>query len=76
MDDLYNNIRHEWNRSGVIRGELAGELRCMYCGKFHTLTTTTALRYLKQGWPTCCGYTMRWLTENEFSADTTPPASD
>lgn len=51
--------------------EFGGFLRCETCG------TRQALGHvgfkLAGGWPTCCGYTMRWWTQRQIDADEVPP---
>ena len=41
-----------------------GILRCQVCGKELDCSTNDCGYYLRRGWPTCCGHTMR-LTMKE-----------
>lgn len=43
-----------------------GMLHCDQCGKERTMQEGDAGYYLFNGWPKCCGYTMRWITANEI----------
>ena len=40
-------------------------LECQECKRRTAITRVGAARYLRAGWPKCCGYTMRLLTEND-----------
>jgi hypothetical protein len=57
-----------------LRGELAslgGVLRCRVCGAeqpiddLHNQLDFSAVVVV--GWPTCCGYTMRWITARQLA---------
>ena len=45
-----------------IAGDVAGNrewwLECGACGDKRTITKVQFARYLAQGWPECCGYTV------------------
>lgn len=41
-----------------------GLLRCTTCQRELPLGDVGAK--LRDGWPTCCGYTMRWFTQREL----------
>lgn len=43
-----------------------GLLRCMTCGREKPLGDPG--EKLSEGWPRCCGYTMRWITERQFAS--------
>ena len=45
-----------------------GILRCLTCGREQSLERGEAERrtYDGEGWPKCCGHTMRWITEREL----------
>lgn len=53
-----------------------GHLECMICHRIADLGDPAA--YLRDGWPKCCGETMRWLTAGELerSGFTPGPESD
>lgn len=44
-----------------------GLLRCTECGREQPLGDATS--HLRTGWPMCCSYTMRWLTQRELDAE-------
>lgn len=43
-----------------------GLLRCTVCGREAPLGDTS--EHLRNGWPMCCRYTMRWITQRELDA--------
>jgi hypothetical protein len=52
-----------------VRKRLAtfgGHLECRHCHTVRPLKYTLG-RYLKRGWPMCCGETMEWLTEEQLA---------
>lgn len=62
-----------------MAGELAQELSsfggylvCEECGRRQGLNEERIGSSLRHGWPTCCGYTMRWVTQREIDAGTAP----
>lgn len=40
-------------------------LECDECRRRQPVTKADAGRYLSEGWPTCCGWTMRLVTVKE-----------
>lgn len=40
-------------------------LKCEGCGRTISLNFEKASRYLSNGWPKCCGYTMTLITKKE-----------
>jgi hypothetical protein len=47
-----------------------GVLRCTQdCGMPMRLDEERIARYLRDGWPKCCGYTMRWVTQRELDEE-------
>jgi hypothetical protein len=54
-----------WSASG-------GFLRCENCGRQEELGRTDIAVNLRQGWPKCCGYTMRWWTQRQIDAGEVP----
>jgi hypothetical protein len=59
------------NRAKTIHGAIGAELdgfggylQCNSCGHKQDMRTGDSGRYLKAGWPTCCTYTMTWVTQN------------
>jgi hypothetical protein len=52
--------------------EFGGVLRCLHCG--HEEPLGDVAHHLAHGWPRCCGYTMRWLTQRELDAEKEVPA--
>lgn len=44
-----------------------GHLRCTVCGREQPLGDTS--QHLRNGWPMCCSYTMRWITRRELEAE-------
>lgn len=47
---------------------IGGLLRCTVCLREEPLGDVGA-RTTGGGWPRCCGYTMRWLTQRELDAE-------
>lgn len=45
--------------------KFGGLLRCMTCGREDSLGDPDA-RVNGEGWPRCCGQTMRWITERQL----------
>lgn len=45
---------------------IGGVLRCTTCQRERPLGDVGAK--LRDGWPTCCGYTMRWITQRQLAA--------
>lgn len=54
---IHDKIGKEIERFG-------GKLVCQTCGIEKPLGDVSG--NLKHGWPKCCGYTMRWITQNEL----------
>lgn len=48
---------------GDLQG-FGGLLRCRECGNERALGNVGDK--LANGWPKCCGYTMRWITRREL----------
>lgn len=48
---------------------LGGLLRCRQCGHEQALHDGDAGRYLFNGWPEHCGYTMTWVTQRQLDAE-------
>jgi len=48
-----------------------GVLRCLFCGREKELEVQEAewRTYDGAGWPTCCGHTMRWMTDRELQGE-------
>lgn len=40
-------------------------LRCTHCGKQEAVGVRRFASHMENGWPKCCGYTMRLLTVND-----------
>lgn len=53
-------------RTSHLLNGFGGILRCESCKRTAALGDTT--EYLESGWPTCCGYTMRWWTQRQIDA--------
>jgi hypothetical protein len=49
-----------------------GFLRCETCRHCQPIKPATGGSYFQQGWPTCCGYTMRWWTQRQVDAGEVP----
>jgi hypothetical protein len=59
------------NIGSDLFSQFGGILRCTECGEEHTLSSLLAGKYLANGWPKHCGYTMRWVTDRELAAENT-----
>jgi hypothetical protein len=57
---------------GQALGGFGGFLRCESCGAVEDMTDDRAGRYTADGWPRCCGYTMRWWTQRQVDAGEVP----
>jgi hypothetical protein len=58
----------------TVGEELAGfggYLRCESCRRREPLGNP-GRRVLGEGWPKCCGYTMRWWTQRQIDAGEVP----
>lgn len=58
MDDIHDKI-------GADLQGFGGILRCMTCG--HEQPLGSVGNKLANGWPKCCGYTMRWVTARQLA---------
>lgn len=62
--NINNNIAEDlFNKFGT------GYLECQTCGYKKELTQEGIAKRLSFGWEKCCGYTMRWITENEIKGE-------
>lgn len=52
------------NKIGDTLQSFGGYLECTECG--HKKPLGNAGNKLANGWPKCCGYTMRWFTQKEL----------
>jgi hypothetical protein len=57
-------------RAGGTLQSFGGFLRCEGCGNRKQLGDVG--RKLRDGWPRCCGYTMRWWTQRQIDAGEVP----
>lgn len=57
---IHDTIGHDLNGFG-------GLLRCLLCGIERPLGDTGG--HLREGWPKCCGYTMRWVTRRQLAEE-------
>lgn len=46
--------------------QFGGYLRCETCRTVKQLEAGAAGRYTAKGWPSCCGHTMRWWTQQQI----------
>lgn len=44
-------------------------LECTTCGALLPINKQQMARNLQNGWPECCGYTMRLITENDLKQE-------
>lgn len=51
---------------------LGGFLRCETCGHRQELREHQMAGYLANGWPKCCGHTMRWWTQRQIDNGEVP----
>ena len=55
---------------------LGGVLICFSCNDVRPLPGPSSIgEYLNGGWPTCCGYTMHWVTAEQMGGSSTSPIS-
>jgi len=57
MTDIHDRIGSELQGFG-------GHLECQTCGRVASLGNVGGK--LRDGWPKCCGYTMRWVTQRQL----------
>jgi hypothetical protein len=69
MDEIerLKRIANVHDNIGLTLDELGGVLRCDRCKREQPLRG--AGKYLRSGWPECCGYTMTWLTARQLAAE-------
>lgn len=70
MTDLPEIVRRATTLNLAIAADLepfGGILRCTTCGTKRPLGDVAVK--LAHGWPKCCGYTMRWVTQRELDAE-------
>lgn len=60
----YASIHHA---IGADLAHFGGILRCITCGNQKPLGHIA--RHLRDGWPRCCGETMRWITERQLAGE-------
>ena len=58
MDNIHKKIGNELQVFG-------GHLECQTCKKRKVLGSVSSK--LSRGWPKCCGYTMRWITQSQIT---------
>ena len=63
MPDLHARIANDV-------GHLGGRLECLVCGRRQNLGDIA--HKLRNGWPKCCGYTMRWWTQRQIDSCEAP----
>lgn len=51
--------------------DFGGVLRCTTCGGEQPLGDVGGS--LRNGWPECCGYMMRWVTGRQLAEENTAP---
>jgi hypothetical protein len=51
---------------GASLDQFGGVLRCETCGRVSEMEAGAAGRYTAKGWPSHCGYTMRWWTQRQI----------
>lgn len=62
-----------WGKSLAAELEgFGGVLRCETCRRTQPMQPGAASSYTSNGWPTCCGYTMRWWTQRQIDAGEMP----
>lgn len=60
MESIHGKVADDLKHFG-------GHLECLRCGKIKPLGDISDK--LKNGWPKCCGYTMRWITNKLQKTD-------
>lgn len=56
-------------------GHMGGYLACLTCGHERDLSALDQAGYYRNGWPRCCGQTMRWWTQRQIDAGEAPERS-
>lgn len=64
MTTIHDNIATDLK--SVLSGAVS---RCYHCPNEYPLAIGRVGGFLADGWPTCCGATMRLLTAKELSAE-------
>ena len=70
MCDLAETVKRAQGLHSAIAADLApfgGILRCGTCHGERSLGDVGA--NLCHGWPKCCGYTMRWVTQRQLDEE-------
>lgn len=57
---------------GADVDHFGGRLQCGTCGSRRPMNPGDAGRFLKDGWPKCCTYTMTWWTRRQIEAGEAP----
>jgi len=60
--------------SATSLGGFGGFLRCEKCYRQKLMAPGASGGYISRGWPRCCGYTMRWWTQQQIDANEVPAA--
>lgn len=67
LEDTHPRNEGLHDRIGATLDSLGGVLRCGCCGGEQAMYG--ASRYLRNGWPECCGFTMRWVTSRQLAGE-------
>jgi len=66
FEEAFDRIRAFQADLNTSLNAFGGELRCIECGRVTPMSEDDASHYTAQGWPRCCGYTMRWVTRRQI----------
>ncbi len=65
LQDFVDGIQGFARSLQGITDDHGGILRCTVCEREEPVEA----RYWREGWPKCCGYTMRWVTARELAEE-------
>ena len=66
---IYSSFRRGGKSPEHLFTRFGGMMRCTVCGHEQALSVELVDMYFASGWPTHCGYTMRWITQRELDGE-------
>jgi hypothetical protein len=73
VSEIIGQVRAMQQELGTTLDGFGGFLRCESCRSNFDLSPGQAGHYLSNGWPTCCGHTMRWWTQSQIDKGEVTP---
>jgi hypothetical protein len=72
LEDMHRHNEGLHDRIGATLDSLGGVLRCGHCRSEHAMYQSR--KYLRDGWPECCGFTMTWVTARQLAGERNAPS--